>query len=839
MVTRTVRPTRVPGFTGTLPAGTDKALAKRIDELTEAVDIRLGRRGDPQDRAITLRELIASGLAQELSAAPWDPNAITKDVGFKPPVDLAVPPAPTGVTASGGYSVIQVYWDFPFYRNHGQTEIWRYSAGVYNENTTYIINQVVSYSGNLYRAKSTTTGNLPTDITYWDLLSNGVIGDAVLVGVSAGRSFIDPVGGGVTCYYWVRHVSEAGVPGPFHSSLGAIATTAPDVSHLLTTLTNAVTTSQLATALLSRINLIDDTSAVLGSVNQRLAAQNAAIQAQINDIISAPPYNAGTTYTVNQLVTYNGNLYRAKSTTTGNLPTNTTYWESLGAYSSLSAATAASTAAIIQLNNVSAGSSSANASALFALQSTVNDGSTGLAATRATLFTNYSTTVDVNTAIATAVSGLASTTYVTTQLGSYVTTATLTTNYYTKTAVDSAIASAVFGLASTSYVTTQLGSYVTTATLTTNYYTKTAVDSAISSATTGLASTTYVTTQLGNYTNTATLTTNYYTKTAVDSAISSATIGLASTAYVTSALGNYTNTATLVATYYTKASAASVEAQYMIKLNVNGRVSGFGLHSTPTASEFIILADRFSIVSQSDNGMVSAPFIVQASATTINGESVPAGIYIADAYIKNGSIVSAKIGNATIDNAKIANLSADKINAGTLSTSRLNIDNSTLISDAGVLKLGNVQVNNLVANSITTAKLVGQAVNAIVVSETGGNSLPTNATYEDLDSITYVKESSSSEGFLIIEFQIEATCTGSGNYALYVYLKRNGTRVSRLFANFMTRSFASTIGGKVVLTAYGAGSATYELEAQANVSGSGVSTCTVNSATLILTEAKR
>lgn len=655
---RTVRPTKIPGFDGKLPAGVDKALAERIEALTEAVDTRLGRRGDPQDRAITLRELIAAGLAKELSASPWDPNELTaRNIGFRPPTDLATPPAPTGVTASGGYSVVQVYWDFPMYRNHGQTEIWRHSADT--------------------------------------------IGDAVLVGVSAGRSFIDPVGGGVTRYYWLRHVNTSGVPGPYHASAGTAATTATDVATLLTTLTGAITTSQLATALLDRVNTI------------------ATLETQVADIISAPAYDAGTTYTVNQLVTYSGNLYRAKSTTTGNLPTNTTYWESLGAYSSLAAATAGAVAGIVELNNVSAGSSSANATALYALQSTVNHASTGLAATRATLISDYSTTSDMN------------------------------------------------------------------------------------------------------------------------SAISSATFGLASTAYVTTALGSYTNTATLTATYYTIASAASLEAQYMIKLNVNGRVSGFGLHSTSTASAFVILADRFSIVSQSDNSMVAVPFVVQATSTTLNGESVAAGVYIDSAFIKNGSIESVKIGDATIDNAKISDLSADKINAGTLSTSRLNIDGATLISDAGVLKLGSVQVGNLVANSITTAKLVGQAVNAVTVSTTGSNALPTDASYEDLDSITYVKESSSSEGFLIMEFQITASCTGSGNYALYVYLKRNGTRVSGLFPFYRTKSFTEVASGKVVLTAYGAGSATYELEAQANVSGSGVSTCTVDSAILMLTEAKR
>ena len=69
----------------------------------------------------------------------------------------------------------------------------------------------------------------------------------------------------------------------------------------------------------------------------------------------------------------------------------------------------------------------------------------------------------------------------------------------------------------------------------------------------------------------------------------------------------------------------------------------------------------------------TVPFIVQASATTLNGVAVPAGVYMADAFIKNGSIANAKIGNAAIDNAKIANLSAAKINTGTLNASLVTI----------------------------------------------------------------------------------------------------------------------------------------------------------------------
>lgn len=61
------------------------------------------------------------------------------------------------------------------------------------------------------------------------------------------------------------------------------------------------------------------------------------------------------------------------------------------------------------------------------------------------------------------------------------------------------------------------------------------------------------------------------------------------------------------------------------------------------------------------------PFIVNTSPQTINGVSVPAGVYMDAAFIKNGTITNAKIGNAQIDDAKIVSLTAAKITAGEIS----------------------------------------------------------------------------------------------------------------------------------------------------------------------------
>lgn len=46
--------------------------------------------------------------------------------------------------------------------------------GAYNNAAIYLVGESVSYNGSSYVAIQTTTGNLPTDTTYWQLLALGV-----------------------------------------------------------------------------------------------------------------------------------------------------------------------------------------------------------------------------------------------------------------------------------------------------------------------------------------------------------------------------------------------------------------------------------------------------------------------------------------------------------------------------------------------------------------------------------------------------------------------------------------------------------------------------------------
>lgn len=481
----------------------------------------------------------------------------------------------------------------------------------------------------------------------------------------------------------------------------AARVTATSTSNLLTELAGAITASELASALATPI----------GNLPTNTTAEIASLQSQVNTLTTADPWSSATTYSIDDLATYNGNLYRSKTNSnTNNQPSGTTAdtadWAFVGVYSSLSAAVAGNTSDITQINFIDATSTSAAAANISSLNSTVNDPTTGLVATRATLLNDYYTQASTDSAIATATTGLVSTSALNTALADYTTTASLTQNYYTKTATDSAISSATTDLVSNTSLNSTLGNYVTNSTLTNNYYTQTATNSAISSATTGLVSTSGLNTALADYTTTATLTSNYYTQTATDSAISSATSTL-----VTDIANNTT-------TIQTNASSINgLEGQYSVKIDVNGRVAGFGLSNTSSqaggsTSEFAVLADKFSIVSTANNNTLITPFIVQTQNTTIGGETVPAGVYMDTAYIRNGTINNVKIADAAIDNAKILNLDAGKINAGTIDTARLNIDGSTLTSSGGVLQVGNINASAITAGSIATNVMSGTTVYA-------------------------------------------------------------------------------------------------------------------------------
>ena len=212
-------PTKVPGIPSP-PASVDAETRAYLTALAEALEIRLGRRGDPIDRAVTLRELVAGGLAVNLQeGVPFNEQAVGAvtdngtTIGAAPtpaPVDFTPPAIVGSLTATPAYSVINLSWA-----------------------------PITSGTGSL--------------IEVWSHTSD-VLGDATLKAVVVGFTYSDPVGSAQTRYYWIRAVSEAEVFGPFNSSTGTAATTAADVDFQLDVLSGAITSSELATSLATPIS---------------------------------------------------------------------------------------------------------------------------------------------------------------------------------------------------------------------------------------------------------------------------------------------------------------------------------------------------------------------------------------------------------------------------------------------------------------------------------------------------------------------------------------------------------------------------------------------------------
>lgn len=133
------------------------------------------------------------------------------------------------------------------------------------------------------------------------------------------------------------------------------------------------------------------------------------------------------------------------------------------------------------------------------------------------------------------------------------------------------------------------------------------------------------------------------------------------------------NTASIETEATARVSAdGSLFAQYTVKVDVNGYVSGYGLASTSTGldgavpfSSFIIRADSFAIASPTGPGITPAtPFIVRTTISTENGVSIPVGVYMDSAYIVNVSALYARFGTLIADSIAVGQIDAANLTLG-------------------------------------------------------------------------------------------------------------------------------------------------------------------------------
>jgi len=326
--------TKVPAIKN-IPAQVDRETGLALESMKEALEVRLGRRGDPKDRAVTLRELIDSGLATDLAQEPYNPN--TGATGFAPvrerPGDVVVPPAPTSLTASGLFTDVLLSWNQSTntapYGNHAFTEIWRSQAE--------------------------------------DLSS------AVLVGTTNAFIYTDKgIEYDSTYYYWVRFVSTSNIPGPWSNM--ASATTVENIGATMAALSETL-------ADLPGYNLLatSTTAATIIKSSSEPSTRTNGDALQPNDIWFDT--DDGQIYTRN---TSNNDWVAGRDSTLVNLFGATSFTGS-----TLTAAMASAQADIVTVTN----SQSATASSLSSLSSTVTSNNNTLTASVNTLNT---TTANLN-----------------------------------------------------------------------------------------------------------------------------------------------------------------------------------------------------------------------------------------------------------------------------------------------------------------------------------------------------------------------------------------------------------------------------------------------------------
>lgn len=172
----------LPSVTSSLP----RDLQMFIQRVREVMD------GGGEDAVVTVRQLIASGIAKSKTGGGF--------ASVEEPVQAPHPPR--NLSSSGAMANIILSWDAPTYKGHAYTEIWAHTSDI--------------------------------------------LGDAVLVGMTAGNSFAHNIGGTATRYYWARNVNQNGLASAYNATGGLQASTSSSPNFLMELLAETFGTNSQA-----------------------------------------------------------------------------------------------------------------------------------------------------------------------------------------------------------------------------------------------------------------------------------------------------------------------------------------------------------------------------------------------------------------------------------------------------------------------------------------------------------------------------------------------------------------------------------------------------------------
>lgn len=667
-----------------------------LSQIDETLRRFFGNRGPFLERAVTWGDLVGSGVVRVSIPAtggsvPGDP-IVTPGTGEEQ--DSRVPPAPTGLTATAAFVTIILEWNAPGFSYYGHAEVWRSS-----------------------------TDNLA---------------EAVYIGETQATLYADAVGAsGITYYYWVRFVSKAGKPGAFNAVAGTSATTAPNIPYLLDQLTGQISASHLAASLSSRIDLIDGSELLAGSVNARLASAVTTLEAADETLSQQMlTLSAGIGEQFDGVKVWYFNT-TVEDWGGNGAPTASGGWLSPADHATDAYVTSPIGLAVdgdaysqVKLRIRKVGSPTWEGYLWWAAPSgTWGAGSretfseptfdaNGIAVV--TVTAPWSGTIDaIRLDLSTASSGSDKYEIDWVAIGRPspgASVAALQQEITARASADSALSSTISTMAAR--LNTGGDTYTAIVQAQTTASAKNANFAQGTAPTATKVGDTWLNTSEGNklYRWTGTSWVPADDQRIGASASSIATLQSTYTTLNSDVGTLQTNVASLQTSASTQASQITgLSAQFTVKTDLNGYVSGFGLASEAPvngspSSEFAVIADRFSIAPVATNPAADdgAPFFHLTVPTTINGVTVPAGTYMKSAFIHNAAIVGAQIQNAAIDDAKIANLSVAKLIGGSLSVGQY-IQSSNFISGSAGFRI----------NANGTAEFSGVVVRGTVYASAG------------------------------------------------------------------------------------------------------------------------
>lgn len=743
--------TKLPALKN-IPPKTDRELKLALDAIKESLEIRLGQRGDPLDRAVTLRELKDSGIVKVSNSTPGVSEGI-QPPDEDPPGNLTTPTSPTNLTASAAFTSITLGWTKANYGNHAYTEIWRSKANA--------------------------------------------LGGATLLSTTNAFVYTDEVGYNQEYYYWVRYVSTSDVPGSFNDTEGTSATTATDVGAVMQSLSENL---QNLPGYSTLTTLIDTESAVAARVIKSSSApttraDSSALQA--NDIWYDT--DDGQVHTRNGA---NDAWVAARDATLVNLYGSTSFTGS-----TITGAMAAAQADIVTVTNAQ----SSTASSLSSLTSTVNTNTANIA-TEQTTRANADTALSTDITNLTAVVDVKNQTFVQTSAPTaiaagdlwidsdddnklYRATGAGTSNWvvvrdtandgkatiFTQDAVptsgvkkgdiwfDTNDSNRQYRADSdgsdqvTSGEWEEVRDVTTQAALTSEASTRAAADTANSTAITNLTATVNAKNQTFVQDNapTAVATGDLWVDsndenklyrwdgsawavvrdTANDSKTTVFTQASQPTAENTGDIWFDTDDSNkqyrwdgsswvVVRDVLTQAGVTTVqnaisngtsaEAGYGVAVNANGAVAGMyimaasdgTLENNTSTTNIIFEADQVTIRDSNSGGTNIQPFTV---LTSTDGNGNAPGVYMDAAFIKNAAISAAQIGTVNADTITTGSMSAARITSGTMDAARISggVIQSTDLSTGGATTINgdNITTGGMSANRITSDQLDSARIN--------------------------------------------------------------------------------------------------------------------------------